>query len=69
MMNEKQFNKSQKECAEMLGMSLSEYQEYCKNLKLSNDTDDLLETQKSNTNEILDFLGIDKSALKTRKDY
>ena len=34
MMNEKEFLKSQKECAEMLGMSLSEYQEYCNNLKV-----------------------------------
>lgn len=35
MMTEKQFAASQKECAEMLGMTLTEYQEYCKNLKVS----------------------------------
>ena len=66
MMDEKQFFESQKECAEMLGMSLKEYQEYCKNLKLS---DDSLDTSENNTNKMLDFLGIDRGALKTRKDY
>lgn len=34
MMNEKQFIESQKECADMLGMSLCEYQNYCQNLKV-----------------------------------
>lgn len=66
MMDEKQFFESQKECAEMLGMSLKEYQEYCKNLKLS---DDSLDSSENNTNKMLDFLGIDRGALKTRKDY
>lgn len=35
MMNEKQFIESQKDCASMLGMFLSEYQDYCKNIKIT----------------------------------
>ncbi len=35
MMSEKEFIESQKECASMLGMSLDEYQEYCKNTKVN----------------------------------
>ena len=35
MMSEKQFIESQKDCANMLGMSLSEYEEYCKKNKSS----------------------------------
>lgn len=38
MMSEKQFIKSQKDCAKMLGMSLSEYDNYCKNLKVNKQT-------------------------------
>ena len=34
MMSEQEFIESQKECATMLGMSLSEYEKYCKNLKV-----------------------------------
>lgn len=67
MMNEEQFFESQMECAEMLGMTLSEYQDYCKNVKVSNDS---LNSIENNTYDTLDFLGIEKSAfLKTRKDY
>ena len=36
MMNEKEFLKSQKECATMLGMSLKEYNEYLKKIKVNN---------------------------------
>ena len=38
MMSEKQFIESQKECAKMLGMSLSEYENYCKDLKVPKQT-------------------------------
>ena len=67
MMSEKQFLESQKECASMLGMSLSEYQKYCKNLKVPKQKDDLTKIKEGNTNDILDFLGINKSLLKVRK--
>ena len=33
-LSEKQFLESQKDCASMLGMSLSEYEEYCKKIKV-----------------------------------
>lgn len=33
MMSEKEFIESQKDCASMLGMTLSEYQEFCKDAK------------------------------------
>ena len=43
----------------MLGMSLSEYEKYCKNLKVSN------EKEEENTNDFLEYLDIDESLLKT----
>ncbi len=70
MMNEKQFIESQKECAAMLGMSLSDYQEYCRVLKFPNNekhTND--KKDDGNTYKILKQLGIDSSILKKRKDY
>lgn len=33
MMSEKEFIESQKDCASMLGMTLSEYEEFCKDAK------------------------------------
>lgn len=68
MMNEKQFIESQKECADMLGMSLSEYQDYCKNLKVPTDKNTSTNNSKNMTNEILELLEMDKGVLKTRKD-
>ena len=49
-MSEEQFIESQKECADMLGMSLSEYQDYCKNLKVTDDTKELVEKNKETSN-------------------
>lgn len=74
MMNEKQFIESQKECAKMLGMSLSEYQDYCKSIKVptqddrNHDTKDM-KSDSNNTTKFLNFLGLDSSILKKRKDY
>jgi len=68
MMTKKQFVESQKECASMLGMSLSEYQKYCKSLKVPKQNDNPAKSEENNTHDILDFLGIDKSLLKIRKD-
>lgn len=65
-MNEKQFVESQKECAKMLGMTLSEYQEYCEKLKV-NQTEEYYENENK-TLEVLNFLEIDKNKLKLRKD-
>ena len=63
MMTEKQFIESQKECASMLGMSLSEYQEYCKNLKVPKQKENLA-NEEENTSNFLNFLNIEKNLLK-----
>lgn len=66
-MNEKEFIESQKECAAMLGMSLTEYQEYCNDLKVPIETPES-EVKNDQTLEILKFLGINKNKLKHRKE-
>lgn len=65
-MSEKEFIESQKECAAMLGMSLSEYQEYCKKVKVPKNDNEICECD--NTTQILELLGIDSGMLKKRKD-
>lgn len=69
MMSEKEFNASQEECAKMLGMTLDEYLNYCKNIKVP--TDDTKYNNKdinlSKTEEFLDYLGIPKNMLKKEK--
>lgn len=64
MMSEKQFIDSQKECASMLGMTLSEYLKYCKELKVPTQDDISDEQNDYDTNDILDFLGMDENILK-----
>lgn len=66
MMSEKQFIESQKECANMLGMSLSEYEEYCKKIKVPNQN--INEEKGEYDNSILEFLGLKPEDLKVRKD-
>ena len=69
MMTEKQFVESQKECASMLGMSLSEYQNYCNNIKVpGNEKQANQDYLKSKTYVYLNYLGLDSSILKKRKD-
>ena len=51
-MSEREFLESQEECAAMLGMSLSEYQDYCKNLKVP--SDDIVE-ENSNSKHSYDI--------------
>lgn len=69
MMSEKQFLESQKECASMLGMSLDEYLDYCKNVKVTprNDIENV-QKEQGNTDNILKYLSISKDMLKTRKN-
>ena len=69
MMSEKQFIESQKECASMLGMSLSEYEEYCKNLKVPKDAMKADNEKKEYDNSILSFLGLTPKDLKTKKGF
>lgn len=69
MMSEKQFFESQKECASMLGMSLSEYLDYCKNIKITPKKDiENVQEEEGNTEKLLKYLGISKDMLKSRKD-
>lgn len=66
MMNKKEFIESQKECAKMLGMSLSEYEVYCKNLKVPKDNIEKIKKGK----KFYDFLksfGLEEKDLKVRK--
>lgn len=63
MMNEKEFLKSQKECASMLGMSLKEYNEYLKKIKVNNNV-----KKDTSDNTFLKFINIKESQLKLRKD-
>ena len=70
MMNENQFIESRKECAGMLGVSLNEYLDYCKNIKIiSNNEIENIQSNSENTEEFLKCLGISKDILKIRKDY
>jgi len=65
MMSEKEFIESQKECANMLGMTLSEYEEYCKNVKIPEKTlDEDLKNKRKYNNNILNFLGLTPEDLK-----
>lgn len=65
MMSEQEFIKSQKDCASMLGMSLNEYEEYCKNSKVN-----AIEKQSKRKydNSILPFLGLTEQDLKVNKN-
>ena len=65
-MDEKEFLESQKECASMLGMTLGEYQDYLKSVRLQDD--DLIIGDEGNTEDVLELLGVDKSILKIRKE-
>ena len=64
MMDEKEFLKSQKDCADMLGMSLKEYDEFCKDIKIPNDLED---KNIDYDNSILESLGLTPNDLKTGK--
>lgn len=68
MMSEKQFIESQKECAKMLGMSLSEYENYCKDLKVSKQTlNEELDEKTEYDNSVLTTLGLTPVDLKNKK--
>ncbi len=63
MMNKKQLLESNKECADMLGMTLKEYTNYLKNVKINNNN----ESQQMHNKDFLNFLGIKKENLKLKK--
>ncbi len=64
MMNKKEFIDSQKECADMLGMSLKEYQKNIEKIKVPTKTK---QTKRNFDNSILEKLGLKSSDLKSRK--
>ena len=62
MPSKKQFMSEEKECAEMLGMTLKEYRDDLKNTKVS-----VYHSVKKKDNSILKSLGLNEKDLKTRK--
>ncbi len=65
MLSRKEFLEEQKDCAKMLGLTLREYQESLKKVKLGT-SDKKVEKEKYD-NSILSFLGIDEGMLKKKK--
>lgn len=62
MPSRKEFMSEEKECAEMLGMTLKEYRNDLKNTKVS-----VYRSTKKKDNSILKLLGLNEKDLKTRK--
>lgn len=64
MLNEKEFQREEKQCADLLGMSLKDYRKYVRQTKI------VTKEQKTNyeyDNSILSKLGLSSNDLKTRK--
>lgn len=64
MMNKKEFIDSQKDCADMLGMSLSKYQKSIEKIKVPAKQKT---TPRTYNDSILEKLGLKSSDLKKRK--
>lgn len=62
-MSEKEFLEEEKDCAEMLGMSIEEYRKDLKNIKIIQKKDVYYDNVEYD-NSFLNFLGFDKSILK-----
>lgn len=65
MLSKKEFLKEEKECADMLGLTLNEYRESLKKVKLG--TSDKKVKKEKYDNSILSFLGLSSKDLKKRK--
>lgn len=65
MMNKKEFIDSQKDCADMLGVSLEKYQKSIENIKVPTKTKN--NSERIFDNSILDKLGLKNADLKNRK--
>ncbi len=63
LMNKKQLIESQKECADMLGMTLDEYEKYLKDVKSKK----IIKSHGKQSNQFLDYLKIDEKDLKLMK--
>lgn len=66
MMDKEEFIRSQKECADMLGMSLNEYQDYCNNKNNLEQKENIIVDGKYD-NDILEGLGLTPEDLKVRE--
>lgn len=65
MISKKEFQEEEKDCADMLGMTIDEYHLDLKNTKIP--TKEKKSDNYSYDNSILDYLGFDESYLKKRK--
>ena len=66
MSSKKEFFEDEKDCADMLGVSVEEYRNSLKNIKHSSK-----ETKSDNysfDNSILDYLGLNEECLKKKKN-
>jgi len=64
MLTEKEFQREEKQCADLLGMSLKDYRKYVRETRI------VTKEQKTNykyDNSILSKLGLSSNDLKTRK--
>lgn len=66
MMSEKEFIESQKDCASMLGMTLSEYQEFCKDAKANTEIEEC--GPEDYDISFLEQLGLSINDLKIRRN-
>ncbi len=67
MLKKSELNKSNKECAEMLGLSLNDYKKFCKTAKTIPSNESTKSCEK-NSDFLLKKLGISEDKLKLRKD-
>ena len=66
MLSKDKIVESQKECADMLGMNLKDYEDYLKNAKANDNPKKFLVSE--NEEDIFKYLGIKESQLKKRKE-
>lgn len=64
MLSKKEFLNEEKECADMLGLSIEEYRKNLKNTKISRENKS---KKQRYDNSILEFLGLSSKDLKRRK--
>lgn len=67
-MTEKEFLEEQEECAKMLGMTLEEYLEYLKNVKVPDRNFDSDYDEEKDKERLLNYFGISEDMLMKRKD-
>lgn len=69
MMSEEEFIESQKDCARMLGMTLEEYEDSCKNIKISKEIINAKNIKSKDDYKFFKFLGLTSKDLKRKKSY